>query len=110
MQSLYDKLVGRFTQKVAVVILFRDLLVLDRRHALQMIEVLPDLLATKYIADLGNETWQLPSKLGPRHGRIGISQQLFADQVVQGGQNAVLNSDTASCHALLLPNVLELML
>jgi hypothetical protein len=101
---------ARVPQEVVVVILFRDLLVVDRRHALQMIEVGPDLLVTKYVADLGNEPWHLPSELRPCDCRIGTGQELFADQVVQSGEDAVLNSDTASCHALLLPDVLELVL
>jgi hypothetical protein len=41
------------------VILIRGLLILDRRHVLEMIEVVPDFLATEYIANLGEETWKL---------------------------------------------------
>jgi hypothetical protein len=70
-----------------------DLLVLDRRH--------------EHLADLGNETRQFPSELGPRHSRLGIDQEFFADQIVQRRENAVLCSDTASRHTLLLPDVLE---
>jgi hypothetical protein len=72
-----------------------------------MIEVVSDLLATEHLADLGNETRQFPSELGPRHSRLGIDQEFFADQIVQRRENAVLCSDTASRHTLLLPDVLE---
>jgi len=40
-----------------VVILVRGLRVLDRCHALKVVEVEPDLLAIEYITDLGDETW-----------------------------------------------------
>jgi hypothetical protein len=59
-------LLGRVFQEVVVVILIRGLLVLDLRHVLEMIEVVPDLLAAENIADLGDKTWQFPSELGPR--------------------------------------------
>src|SRR5712671_6887931 len=61
-----------------------------------MIDVVPDLLATENLADLGNETRQFPSELGPRHSCLGIDQEFFADQIVQRRGNAVLCSDTAS--------------
>jgi hypothetical protein len=49
-----------------------------------MIEAVPDLLATEYIADLGNERWRLSSELRPRRRRIGAGHELFADRVVEG--------------------------
>jgi len=36
-----------------------------------MIEVGPDLLVTKYVADLGDEPWQLPSELWPCRAGLG---------------------------------------
>jgi hypothetical protein len=53
---LCGTLVGRVTKRF-VVILVRGLLVLNRCHALKMVEVEPDLLAIEYITDLGDETW-----------------------------------------------------
>jgi hypothetical protein len=59
----------------------------------EMIKAVPDLLATRYMADLGNQTQRTP-----RRRRLSVGHELLADQVVEGGEDAVLNADTASRH------------
>jgi hypothetical protein len=66
-----------------------------------------DLLATENVADLGDETRQLASEVGPRQGGFGMVLELLADQVLQGRESAVPHSDGSSCLALVPPDVLK---
>src|SRR5712671_1525938 len=105
--SLRGTLLGRVDQKIVIVIHVRGLIVLDGRHAFEMIKVVPDLIGSEYVTHLGDEKWQLPSEFRSPHRRFGKGLELFADQVVERIENTVLDPDTASCRALLLPDVLE---
>src|SRR5262245_15327165 len=74
-------------------------------HALEMLEVNPDLLGVKDAADLSHQARHRPRELLPLRSRLRKAHELLTDEVIQSRDDPVLLSHAPRSETLLLPNI-----